>query len=251
MTPITKTTTFRPRGLIALGACAGLLLGACGGDDDNAAAVCEPYIGVTLQFNGEPDPATIGPLLDAIDEHAPGELKDPLGVMTGTARTAIKDGDFDAFESPDFAAAQSEVDPWMFEHCKFDETAEVTAADYKFTGVPAELDAGTAGILVTNKGKEAHEMAIMRKADGVTQSWDEIMALPQEEGESLVVQVGGAFAPRNGTKGLAVVDLVPGDYVVACFVPTGTSMAADGTMTEGTGMPHFMGGMLQEFKVTA
>ena len=33
------------------------------------------------------------------------------------------------------------------------------------------------------------------------------------------MQVGGTFAPRKDTQGLAVVDLVPGDYVVACFVP--------------------------------
>ena len=71
-------------------------------------------------------------------------------------------------------------------------------------------------------------MAIMRKADGVTQSWDEILALPQEEAEALVEQVGGTFAPRNGTQGLAVVELTPGEYVVVCFVPTGTSMSADG-----------------------
>ena len=64
-------------------------------------------------------------------------------------------------------------------------------------------------------------MAIMRKADGVTQSWEEILALPQEEAEALVVQVGGAFAPNKDAKGLAVVDLVPGDYVATCFVPAG------------------------------
>ena len=48
----------------------------------------------------------------------------------------------------------------------------------------------------------------------------------------------------------AVVELVPGDDVVTCFVPTGTSISADGEFTEGTGVPHFMGGMLQEFTVS-
>ena len=251
MRTTTKTTTFRRRRLIALGACAGLVLGACGDDDDGAAAACDPWIAINAEFNEEPNPDTLVPLLDEFDETAPEEITDSVAVMTGAARTVVDTGDFAAFESPEFTEAQGEVDPWMFENCDFDETAEVTAADYKFEGVPDEFDAGTAAILLTNDGEEPHEMAIMRKADDVTQSWEEILALPQEEGEALVVQVGGTFAPRKGTKGVAVVELVPGDYVVTCFVPTGTSISADGEFTEGTGVPHFMGGMLQEFTVSA
>ena len=247
----TTTTTFRPRGLIALGVCAGLVLAACGDDDEAAAAACEPYIAINAQFNEEPDPETLAPLLDEFDETAHEDIGDSAAVMTEAARSVIETGDFAAFESPEFAAAQGEVDPWMFDNCDFDETAEVTASEYEFEGVPDEFDTGTAAILLTNEGDEAHEMAIMRKAEGVTQSWDEILALPQEEGEALVVQVGGTFAPRKGTQGLAIVDLVAGDYAVLCFVPTGTTMTADGEVTEGTGVPHFMGGMLEEFTVSA
>ena len=150
-----------------------------------------------------------------------------------------------------YAAAQGTVDPWMFEHCEFDQKEEVTASEFKFEGLPSEFDAGTVAILLSNDGAEAHEMAIMRKADGVTQSWEEILALPQDEAEALVVQVGGAFAPNKDAKGLAVVDLAPGDYVATCFVPAGTSVASDGTITEGTGTPHFMHGMISEFTVEA
>jgi hypothetical protein len=261
MTRTTTTTPSRPTAgrsrrrrrirFAALGGCAALVLAACGDDGDEAAAVCEPYLGVTAQFNGEPDPATITPLLDAVDENAPEDLAEPLGVMTGAAREVVETGDFASFESPEFAAAQGTVDPWMFEHCEFDQKAEVTASEFKFEGLPSEFDAGTAAILLSNGGAEVHEMAIMRKADGVTQSWEEILALPQEEGEALVVQVGGAFAPNKDAKGLAVVDLVPGDYVATCFVPAGTAMASDGTMIEGTGTPHFMHGMISEFTVEA
>lgn len=258
MTTTIRSLTTRPRRLVALCASAGLALalGACGDDDDDdaeadAPAVCAPYIDVSISFNGEPDPATLGPLLDQVDENAPEEIADSLAVMTGGARDVLETGDFTAFESPEFAEAQSEVDSWMFENCEFDDTAEVTAKDYSFEGLPDTLDAGTAAILLTNDGAEPHEMAVMRKAEGVTQSWEEILALPQEEAEALVLQVGGAFAPTNGAKGLALLELVPGDYVVACFVPTGTTMTADGEFTEGTGAPHFMAGMVKEFKVEA
>ena len=251
-TTTTPTITRRRRGypLVAVTACSALALGACGGDDAEAAEICEPYLAVSLAMNGEPDPATLGPLLDDIDENAPEDLEESLGVMTTAAREVLETGDFAPFESPEFAEAQGEVDPWMFEECDFDGTEEVTAEDYSFDGLPDELDAGTTAILFTNEGEEAHELALMRKAEGVTQSWDEILALPQEEGEKLVEQVGGTFAPRNGTKGLAVVELTPGEYVAACFVPTGTTMSADGQVTEGTGVPHFMGGMVDEFTVT-
>ena len=236
---------------LAVAACAAALLAACG--DEAEAAVCEPYLGVTEQFNTEPDPATLGTLLDQVDEEAPEDLAESLSVMTGAARQVLDSGgeDFAAFETPEFAEAQGEVDPWMFENCDFDGTEEATATEYEFEGLPDEMDAGTTAILLTNEGEEAHELAIMRKKEGVTQSWDEILALPQEEGQALVDQVGGAFAPREGTKGLAVVELTEGEYVAACFVPTGTSMAADGAVTEGTGVPHFMGGMVHEFTVSA
>ena len=256
MTPIPTTTTTTTAArrrwgypFVALTACSAFALGACG-DDADAASVCDPYLEMSLAMNGEPDPATLGPLLDDLDENAPEDLEESLSVMTTAARQVLETGDFAAFDSPDFAAAQGEVDPWIFEECDFDGSEEVTAEDYAFDGLPDELDAGTTAILFTNEGEEAHELAIMRKADGVTQTWDEILALPQEEGEALVEQVGGTFAPRNGTQGLAVVELTPGEYVAACFVPTGTSMSADGEVTEGTGVPHFMGGMVHEFTVT-
>ena len=180
------------------------MLGACGDDDERSrrAPLCEPYLDVTAQFNGEPDPATITPLLDDVDENAPEDLPEPLGGDDGRGpRRSSETGDFASFESPEFAAAQGTVDPWMFEHCEFDQKEEVTASEYKFEGLPSELDAGTAAILLTNDGAEAHEMAIMRKADGVTQSWEEILALPQEEAEALVVQVGGDVRPEQGRQG--------------------------------------------------
>jgi hypothetical protein len=236
-------------GALALGAFAGVALGACG-DDEEAAAVCAPYLQTSAAFNGEPDPAQVTPLLDQLDEDAPDEIADEVAVMSGAARQALE-GDTSALESPEFVQAMGEVDPWMFENCEFDATSEVTATEYEFEGLKDEYDAGRVGLLLTNDGAEAHEMAIMKKADGVTDSWDDILALPQDEAESKVEQVGSTFAPRKGTSGLAVVDLEEGEYIALCFVPMGTSMAADGSFTEGEGQPHFMGGMKHEFTVDA
>ena len=124
MTRTTTTTPSRPTagrsrrtpriGFAASAPAPRSVLGACGDDGDaEAAAVCEPYLGVTAQLNDEPDPATITPLLDAVDENAPDDLAEPLGVMTGVARQVLEAGDFAPFETPEFVAAQGTVDPWM------------------------------------------------------------------------------------------------------------------------------------------
>ena len=53
---------------MVVGVCASALLVGCSDDDETADAACEPYLGVTAAFNGEPDPATLMPMLDALDE---------------------------------------------------------------------------------------------------------------------------------------------------------------------------------------
>ena len=214
-------------------------------------AVCAPYIDLTLAFNGEPDLPTLVPMLDEIDANAPTEIADELGTMMAAARSVIEsDGqDFAAFEAPEFGAAQAVVDPWIFERCPFDQTAEVTATEYAFDGLGDELAAGRSGVLLTNEGDEAHELALMRKNDGVAESWEELLALPEEEAMSKVAQVGGAFAATKGSSGLLIADLTPGEYIAICFIPVGTSMGDDGEFVEGTGAPHFTEGMQHEFTV--
>ena len=64
--------------------------------------------------------------------------------------------------------------------------------------------------------------------------------------------VGGGFAPMNGSVGYAFLDLSEsGEYAALCFVPTGTVMSEDGEVTEGSGPPHFVQGMIAEFNVSA
>lgn len=225
---------------------------ATGPDASGAAAFCDPYIETSIMMNGEPDPAALTGLVEQIDANAPEEIADAAAVMTDAVGTVLESGgeDFSAFETPEFAAAQAEVDPYVFENCEFDTSVEATGVDYAFADLPESIEAGRVAILFTNEGAEAHEIAVMRRNDGVTESFEELLALPEEQAMEKVTPVGGAFAPTTGSKGLLVGDFEPGDYIAICFVPVGTTMA-DGTMTEGTGEPHFMQGMQQQFTVTA
>ena len=51
--------------------------------------------------------------------------------------------------------------------------------------------------------------------------------------------------PLYDQEGMLVADLAPGEYVAVCFIPVGTMPDH-----EGTGPPHFVEGMKQEFTVT-
>jgi hypothetical protein len=123
----------------------------------------------------------------------------------------------------------------------------VTATNYAFTGLPDELPAGPTSFELTNDADEVHELVLLRKDDGVTQSAEELLAMPEEEAMDLATMVGSpAFAPPGDTAH-TVKDLEPGDYIAVCFIPTGMT-ALDGPPPDGP--PHAMNGMVAELTVT-
>jgi plastocyanin len=131
----------------------------------------------------------------------------------------------------------------------------VTAVDFKFEGVPAQVPTGTPMRLV-NQGQEVHEMVVVRKLPTTTQSFEELLAMTGDEAQSLVDNVGVAFAEHGPTAADVVTAGEPGDYLMVCFIPAGTTSlpSMDPNASEapslGTGAPHFTLGMLQEFTVT-
>lgn len=259
---------------IALAACTTSLLVSCGDDDQDAttdsatveaespttetadpvaADFCEAYVDITIAMAGEPDPAVIEQNLATVNGAAPEEVAEPAKTMTDAVSAVLSSGgqDFSPLESPEFAEAQATVDPYVFENCEFSSAIEATGLDYSFEGLPETFEAGRVAVLFTNEGAEAHEIAIVRRNDGVTEPFEELLALPEEEAMEKVTFMGGAFASETGSKALLVNDFEPGDYIAICFVPSGTIASGDGEMTEGTGDPHFVHGMQQEFTVTA
>jgi hypothetical protein len=131
----------------------------------------------------------------------------------------------------------------------------VTAVDFAFEGVPAEVPSGTT-MALTNTGQEVHEMIVVRKLPTTTQSFEELLALPQDQVQGLVEDVGFAYAEPGQTAADVVTIGEPGDYLMICFIPAGTTSlpSIDPNASEapslGTGAPHFTLGMLQEFTVT-
>lgn len=147
--------------------------------------------------------------------------------------------------SPEFLASSASVGEFAARNCA-DEQLEVTARDYEFAGIPATLTAGEYGVLLTNEGQEWHEIILLKKNEGVTETAEELLALPEEEAMSKVTEVGGAFAGPGTTSGM-VVELDEGDYIAICFIPVGTTSLE----SEAEGPPHAAEGMVHEFNVTA
>jgi hypothetical protein len=212
-------------------------------------ALCAPYMAINAAFAGEPDPAVMEELLVEAEAAAPEDVADTLGVLTGAVRTILETGDFAAFETPEVTEAKSEMDTWVFESCAFDTKLEVSATDYAFGGLPEELPAGSVAIALHNDGEEAHEIVLLRKLADTTESWDDLLALPQEEILSKAEFVGVSFVPAPGTVGVLTGELVAGEYIALCFIPEGSVAGSEGSVAPDA-MPHFMHGMRHEFTVT-
>jgi uncharacterized cupredoxin-like copper-binding protein len=131
----------------------------------------------------------------------------------------------------------------------------VTAVDFAFENVPAEVPSGTT-LGLTNTGQEVHEMVVVRKLPTTTQSFEELLAMPQDQALGLVQDVGVAFAEPGATAAEVVTTGEAGDYLMVCFIPAGTTSlpSIDPSSSElpslGTGAPHFTLGMTKEFTVT-
>jgi len=131
----------------------------------------------------------------------------------------------------------------------------ITAVDFAFEGIPANVPSGTT-MALTNTGQEVHEMIVVRKLPTTTQSFEELLALPQDQIEGLVEDIGFAYAEPGQTATDVVTIGEPGDYLMICFIPAGTTSlpSIDPNASEppdlGTGAPHFTLGMLLEFTVS-
>jgi hypothetical protein len=117
--------------------------------------------------------------------------------------------------------------------------------DYAFGGVESTYPPGLTAFRLTNDGTESHEMAVVRRKEGATMSWDEIFALPEEEIQEQIDFLGAGFAAAPGDMATLIVDLTPGEYLALCFVSKGSTPGV-----EGTGPPHVMEGMRAEFTVS-
>lgn len=216
--------------------------------DASVEAFCQAELDVEAAVSSQ-DPEAIEPAFMALQEAAPEDI-------SGAVETAIAEASKfmaeDSEPTPEFDAAYAEVVGFVSDNCGF-ATLDVLAKDYSFGGIGPDVPAGPTVINLTNDGTELHEIALIRKNDDVTQSFEELLALPEEEAMKLTTSAGSAFA-FPGEVGHTVVDLKPGEYIALCFIPEGFTPEALEEMEAGgpepEGPPHFMKGMQHEFTVS-
>lgn len=280
------TSVLLIRGAATMGAVAALLLGPvagcssdstsegavdptsttrAGGDAGtgkaNLSAYCDATSAVQLYFNDFPDVEGLPkdeasvvlkefifaaePLLQDLEESLPADVAGPVGTVVQLTRKVKGTGDPEAMASESFAAARAEAHEFDRVSCDWNQ-ADVVATEYTFDGIPAEGPSGLTSLDFANEGDEVHELLIVRRKDGVTDSYDEILEMPEEEAMAKTEVVAQAFA-APGDADHVVADLAPGDYLALCAIPQGMT---DLTSPPPDGPPHLAMGMHVEFRVT-
>lgn len=205
---------------------------------DPEAATPEEMEAAMAEFGGR-----LEPLLAEAEETAPQEISGDVETLTGQLRQALSTGDDSAMQSEEYLAADDAIDEYMVDNCGF-ERIEATGVDYEYEGLPGTLPSGTVAMTFDNQGEEVHEIGLVRIDEGVTQSVEELLAMPEEQAMSMVTFVGVAFADP-GQADTTFLEMEPGRYAAVCFVPEGTTH----TDMPGGGAPHFTLGMVGEFTV--
>jgi hypothetical protein len=265
----------RPLAAAALLVSLALVGAACGSDDDTAdgttttaaddsaggsggevdeAAFCDTYVDIdgviATSFQGG-DTSSIPELTDTLTENAPEEIADEVDAAAAAAQAIAEDPEGESPEGGE--EAQQVVATWVADNCGFD-TLQVQAMEYHYMGIPDTTPAGDYVVEMENTGTELHEMQVARVNDDVTETAEELLALPDDEALSKVQLIGGVFAMpgETGTSTLALAE--PGRYIALCFIPLGLTpdmaAAAESGGAPPDGPPHFTAGMVHEFTVS-
>jgi hypothetical protein len=190
------------------------------------------------------------PLADKVLALAPAAIKGDLQLMVGAVDTAASTGDPAGFDAAEYKAAEKEVHAHDLQNCGWTKE-NVQALEYAFAGLPATVKAGAVSFDLTNGGTEMHELAVIEKKKGTSESFDQILALrDQAAQEKLATFAGGIDATKPGETGFKVLDLQPGDYLIACFLSVGSTPDKFAANANIPGPPHFTKGMKRELKVT-
>ena len=255
-------------------------LAACGDDDDDeagtdtdtgtgteAAADVATYCEKILEIETLPEPdidfeslsedeiaaevrayatTDLVPLAAEIEAVAPAEIESDIAVLVGAVDEVAETGDFEgAFEPPEVEAASDRAHAFDLENCGWTRV-DVTAREYAFEGIDEELEAGATTFEFANEGQEVHELSVVRKAEGTTESFDELLEMGEEESADKIEFVAHAFA-EPGDSEYVIADLTAGEYIALCFIPVGSTPEAG---EDVDGPPHFTQGMRVEFTVS-
>ncbi len=143
------------------------------------------------------------------------------------------------------------------------EEISVTAKDYAFDGIPAQIDAGSKLSLMNSSAKEVHELIALKLAEGESRPVADLVKLPEAELERVLAgEPATVLVALPNSEGMAVEGdgslAEAGRYMFVCFIPTGADPAAyqaaiqnpqGGPPNVTGGPPHVTQGMFAEATV--
>jgi hypothetical protein len=183
-----------------------------------------------------------------------GRIKRAAETFFGAYGKLAISGDPEVWANEEIFEASSVIHDFDLNHCGWGRT-DVWATEFKYTGVPKEMDAGPVSFEFSNNGDEVHEIALYYLTPEATKPVEELMDLPAEDPEwlkSAVFVTAMEAEPGDFIYGIA--DLRPGRYAMVCFIPVGaTAEVAEKARSSGEsfdGEPHYKRGMIAEFEAT-
>lgn len=249
----------RTRRIMTISVVLGMMAAACSSAPRaEVAAFCDDYVGVQGLLTSGPDEADPMPWVEEVtaglkglQADAPEGTSNAVKGMTDALLEAVANLDEAAFMAAMTSEAYVEdtaaIDRFVIAECEFRSVA-VTAVDFAFEADLDGLEAGQVAFDFSNDGTEVHELALIRINDDITETIEELLALPEDEAMTKTSFIGVSFVAPGESKTMYA-DLDPGRYAVVCFIPTGsTSLEAAET---ADGPPHFTHGMVTEFTVDA
>jgi hypothetical protein len=148
-----------------------------------------------------------------------------------------------AFESPAGTALLGQLEPYIYDSCP-GRQVPFNAIDYEYTGIPATLPAGVTKFKMTNTApKEDHMVAMVKVKPGSESTpAEKLLGLSDKKSAKVLDFTQTGFAQASpGASGYFPMNLTPGRYIYACFLPEGGKK---------NGKPHSVLGMVGEFTVS-
>jgi hypothetical protein len=183
------------------------------------------------------------PILTSM-EPAPGPIKADVETLLALAHQGASTGDSATFTSEDLQTADRNIDQYMLRECGYGQIS-ITATDDAYQGIPATVGSGAVGLTLDNRGREAHQVLIVRINDDVNEPFSTLLDLPPDQRAQAATALGSVEVDPGGT-GTLFLRLTPGRYGVGDFLAQGTS-SVDST---GSGEPNYVLGLHGEFTVT-
>jgi hypothetical protein len=182
------------------------------------------------------------PILTSM-QPAPEPIKADVEKLLALAHQGASNGDSATFTSEDLQTADRNIDQYMLRTCGYGQIS-ITATDDAYQGVPATIGSGAVGLTLNNRGREAHQVLIVRIDDGVTEPFSTLLDLPPDQRMQTAAALG-SIEVDPGQVGTLFLRLAPGRYGVGDFLSQGsTSLDAP-----GSGDPHYLLGLHGEFTV--